>query len=376
MKAIMIDPLVGNDYALCLCSGLDAIGVETSVVIVEDRKIRIPTEFSVKRLAPSKDPTINKIKKITDYFTYLAKLLNFIVKNDANIVHYQFFRRVKIESIFYIFLKLLGLKLVYTAHNVLPHEHSKIDYFFNFVIYKTSDVIIVHSNYIKNKLAKMFKVSDKKIKVIPHGNFDLYLPERPISKCNARETLNLSETDNVVLFFGYIREYKGLDLLLDAFQVARQSNKKLRLVIAGLPESRYLKEHYREKINRISYNGEIISHLSFVPSEEVATYFTASDIVVLPYKNIDHSGIVHLAYSFGKPLIASNVGDFSETIAHGQSGYLLEKNDPENLAITINKAFSDIESLENMGCFARKLSKTKYSWSDIAKQTKEVYETV
>ncbi len=377
IRVTMIDALVGNDYSICLCSALHAVGVNVELIASDNRIVSMPVDYPIRRWMPTKNPNDGKVGKTFHYLKYLTRLLVHVVrnKNAKQVMHIQFLRRERVEALFLLFLNLLGTKLVFTAHNVLPHENSIIDRLVRSGIYRAVGTIIVHSDYIKDKLVKDFRVERKKVKVIPHGNFDHYVPEKPISKAEARNRLSLCETDSVALFFGFIREYKGLDLLLDAFEVCTKKGKPFRLVIAGAPRTPELGNYYRRRIEQISTNNSIIFHEGFVPSEEVAAYFAACDVVILPYKEIDHSGIVHLAYSFGRPLIATNVGDFAEVIEDGKSGYLLKENTAECLAETMLEAFSNTARLENMGNHARKLSETKYSWSEIAKTTRNLYET-
>lgn len=377
MRVTMIDALVGNDYSICLCSALHAVGVNVELITPANRVVNLPIDFPVRRWMPTKDPGRGKFWKTIHYFGYLARLIAYVVKNNRGrqIVHFQFFRSERIESLLFPLLRLLGVKLAFTAHNVLPHENSQVDYLFRFIVYTSANLIIVHSEHIKNKLAKNFRIDQEKVKVVPHGNFDHYIPRGPISRFEARASLNLSKTDNVALFFGFIREYKGLDTLLDAFEIYSSKGRQLRLVIAGAAHPPALENHYRRRIDQITSNGSILFHAGFIPSEKVAAYFSACDVVILPYKEIDHSGIVHLAYSFGRPLIATNVGDFAEVIEDGKSGYLLKENSAECLSETMLDAFSDTAHLEDMGNHARKLSETKYSWLEIAKRTRKLYES-
>ena len=377
VRVTMIDALVGNDYSLCLCSALHAIGVDVELVAPTQRPVNVPIDYSIRRWMPTKDSTRGKIGKIFPYLEYLARLFIHMIKNKQRkkVAHIQFLRNEQVECIFFLLLGLLGIRLVITAHNILPHENSKIDRLLRHGIYRAAEKIIVHSEYMKNKLANDFGVDREKVKVIPHGNFDHYISGNPITKAEARSSLNLSEMDSVVLFFGYIREYKGLDLLLDAFEICMRKDKWLKLVIAGAPQSLEIENHYRRRIEQISTDDVIRFHAGFVPAERVAVYFIASDVVALPYREIDHSGIVHLAYSFARPLIATNVGDFSEVIEDGKSGYLLGENSAECLSEIILRAFSNRLRLEAMGNHARILSETRYSWLEIAKKTKEVYET-
>jgi glycosyltransferase involved in cell wall biosynthesis len=373
----MIDGLVGNDYSVYLCSALHAVGVDVELIAPDNRVVGMPVDFPIRYWMPTKDPTSGKFRKLFHYFEYLARLLVHVVrsKKSKRVAHVQFLRRERTEAVFLLLLRLLGTRLVFTAHNVLPHENNAIDRILRSGIYQSAGRIIAHSDYIKNKLAKDFRVDRGKVRVISHGNFDHYLPAERMSKAEARASLNLSATDNIALFFGYIREYKGLDLLLDAFEISARKGRSFKLVIAGAPQSLELGNHYRRRIEQISAAHSITFHADFILPEKVAAYFVASDVVILPYKEIDHSGLVHLAYSFGRPLIATNVGDFSEVIDDGRSGYLLKENTPECLSETILGAFSNSARLEDMGNYARKLSETKYSWLEIAKKTKELYES-
>ena len=375
MKILMIDSLVGNDYSICLCNSLKKAGIDIELLVTEDRNIKPPINFPVKKWAPSKNSEKSKLIKPFILLKYLTQIFLYAAKNRNTILHYQFFRKERVEWLFFLLLRLTNAKLVHTAHNVLPHNHQKGNYFFKYIIYKSAGAIIVHSKFVKNKLVKQFNINAHKVEVIPHGNFDNYLPAELITKKAARESLKFSKSDDVLLFFGFIKEYKGLDLLLEAFQIAAGNNHQLKLVIAGKPASKGLEDHYRKRIADLSFNGHILYYPRFIPSDALPAFFAAADVVVLPYKKIDHSGIVHLGYSFGKPLIATNVGDFSEIIEQDKSGYIVEKNNAENLAQTISDAFSDKQHLENMGNFAKQLSNTKYSWDDIANKTIALYET-
>lgn len=374
-KVLMIDSLIGNDYTLCLCSSLSRFGADITLIVPENKEIRFPVNFVVKRIAPTKDNRYSKKKKLLKFIQYFLILLKLIIKGKNVIVHYQFFRN-KIETLFYILLKLLGANLIHTAHNVLPHETSKIDYILYFLIYKSSNMIIAHSNYIKNELSKKFKIKVNKIIIIPHGNFDIYLPPKGIDKNLARKYFGLSNEDDVILFFGYIRENKGLDLLLDAFEIVAESNPRLKLIIAGSVQSNKLRKNYEQKISIMKSRDRIVKDFNFITFNDVAQYFLAADIVALPYKNIYHSGVVHLAYSFGRPIIATRVGDFEEMTENGQSGYLTPENETTSFARTIIVAFSNKSKLLKMGQYAKKLSQSKYSWNEIAHHTGKLYENI
>ena len=372
----MIDSASGNEYSILLCTALHEVGANVILISPANRKLNAPIEFEIKLWMPTKDPEHNKFKKLLDYIKYQLKVFIHTMQQDKNhhVLHFQFFRIEKFEALLIFFLRILGIKMVFTAHNVVPHENSKIDIFFRKIIYDSVSSIIVHSQYIKNKLINRFKIDPQKVMIVPHGNFDHYVPEETIPQKQARSTLGLNQEDKVLLFFGYIREYKGVDLLLDAFKICSQQDEQLKLVIAGKPFSQELEDRYKKMIADIPSKDAIFFDANYIPFEKVPLYFSAADVIILPYKDIDHSGIIYLAYSFGLPIIATNVGDFSETIEHGKSGYLLEEKSAESLSDTILTATTDGEKLASMGAYAQDLSNKKYSWNIIAKNTRAIYE--
>jgi len=370
----MVDSLVGNDYSTCLCNSLYDLGVEVNLVVPANRTFDGNEKFKINYLSPSKVKDKNKFIKFIELAQYYIRLYKFIKLNNPDIVHYQFFRRNG-EVLLYRLLKLKKINLVQTAHNVLPHENSKIDHLIKSIVYKNAKSIIVHSNFIKNKLLQAFPIDNDKVQIVPHGNFDIYLPEVEFDIVELRKTLEIKREDNVILFFGFIREYKGLDILLDAFELSASKDPGLKLLIAGSVQKK-LEQFYLDKIDQSEFKDRIIFHSGYIPKEKVAIYFSSADVVILPYKEIDHSGIIHLAYSFGKPVIATNVGDFSEVIQNNKSGLLLNGKNAKELAEKIIKAFDNKQNLVQMGKNARRLSETKYSWNFVAKETLKVYNEI
>ena len=270
-------------------------------------------------------------------------------------------------------LKLIRIKLAHTVHDVTPLNENKLDHFFSLMVYKTADVLFVHSNSNKKALQQL-KLSEEKIKVVPHGDFDTFIPDQIITKPEARKFFGLTQEQNIILFFGAIKEYKGLDILLNSLSFASDKINNLTLLIAGMPDPIELKFEYTNIISDLPKEINVIFHDKFIPNVDVEKYFIASDVVLLPYRRISHSGVLHLAYSFGRPVIATNVGDFEETIDEGKSGFVLASNSPENLAEKIIQAFSNRPKLEEMGRYARHLSETKYTWEKSAELMKPIYE--
>ncbi len=254
-----------------------------------------------------------------------------------------------------------------------PLNENKFDHLFNLLVYKTADVLFVHSNSNKRTLTQQIKLNEEKIKVVPHGDFDFLIPDKIPTKSQAREFFGLSQGDNVILFFGAIKEYKGLDILLNSLFIVAAKINNLAVIIAGRPDPVKLGLEYENIISKLPSKVKIIYHTQYIPDAEVVKYFIASDVAVLPYRRISHSGVLHLAYSFGRPVIATNVGDFKEFIEEDKSGFVLSSNNQENLSEKIIEAFSDKLRLEEMGKYARHLSESKYSWDSSAETMKQIY---
>lgn len=378
IKVLMIDSWVGegNEYALYICKELKKAGIDISLIVPEDNQGKENFDFPFLPLCPTKAKNISKSKKFFKYYKYLLDIFKLIRQEKYDVIHFQFFRRRRIESIYFVLLKLMGKKLAHTVHDISPLNESKLDHLFNHLVYKISDILFVHSNSNKISLAQLMKLKEEKIYVMPHGDFDNYIPENILSKSEARKIFGLSQTQNVVLFFGAIKEYKGLDILSKSLLLASMKIDNLAVIIAGEAgdaETREIISKCKDILSKLPEEVKVVFHIEFIPVSEVSKYFIASDVVVLPYKRVTHSGIPHLAYTFGRPIIATNVGDFKEIIEEGKSGFVLSSNNHENLSEKIILAFSDKPKLEEMGKYARNCFASKYSWKDSAESLIPVY---
>ncbi len=374
LKICMVDSAIGNDYSFYLCSAMKAVGIDIRMVVPEDREVRVKIEFPLIKLSPSKKSSVSRLNKFIKYINYLMRLYTYIKKNRFSAVHFQFLRRLESESFFILFLRLVGTKLVYTVHDVSPLNKSKLHNLLNIIVYKSANILIVHSNKNKQMLLKRVSLNPDKIRIVPHGNFNDYVPAKSLTKNDARKYFGLNNNEKVLLFFGFIKEYKGLDMLLDAVKIASESIDKLTLIIAGAAESKKLVDSYKKVISELPKNVKVIYHSEFIHHDKVANYFMACDILVLPYKIISHSGVLHLAYSFGRPIIGTRVGDFEEFIEDGKSGILTNSNDSQGVADAILRFYSDPDNANKMGAYAQDLNGTKYSWENIALTMKEIYQ--
>src|SRR3990170_767016 len=248
----MIDSWVekdGNDYALHLCKALKKAGIDISLVVIEDYIDNGTTDYPLLPLGPSRAKSVSKYKKIFKYYNYLLGIYKLMRKEKYVVIHFQYFRRLRMESLYFLILKLIGINLAHTVHDVTPLNKSKLDHFFSLLVYKKADILFVHSNSNKRTLAQQVKLDEEKIKVVPHGDFDTFIPDRIVTKSEARKFFDLSQEQNVILFFGAIKEYKGLDILLNSLSFASKKINNLTLIIAGMTgdaETRNLVLKYKD----------------------------------------------------------------------------------------------------------------------------------
>ena len=373
MKIVMIDSLIGNDYTFWICRGLSHAHHEVALVTTQNHAGKTDEPYVILPVSPAKGGEGNRIRKLLEYIYYLIWLLFYVMRSRADIVHFQFFRRNRIECLYFPIVRLFSKTLVFTAHDILPHEHTQIDYYLRYIVYKSASKIIVHTNSIKERLLEMYNIPEAKVFIVPAVLPISEKRDSTITREIAREFLNLSDEDHVLLFFGYIRDYKGLDWLLEAFDMIKSQHDQLKLVVAGKPHNSELHELYTDQINDMTYRDDVIFVPEYIPDEEIDYYFLAADAVVVPYKEIYMSGVLQVAFSYSKPVLVTNVGNFKDIIQQGENGYITNKNTSEELAEMIDLAFQDIDKLLAMGPMAYERHKNHPDWQEIGVLTAEVY---
>ncbi len=267
-----------------------------------------------------------------------------------------------------VILKLFGIKIVWTVHNIIDHEgkFKSIELFFTKFLAKLSNRLIVHCQSAKLEVMKTYEMIDSSIIVIPHGSY-IGKYKNTINRDDARNRLKISEEDKVFLYFGQIRSYKGIPELIYAFN--KLDNKKAKLFIVG----KLLDEDIAVKIlsNR---DDRIKSVLTFVPDGDIQIYMNAADVVVLPFKDILTSGSAILAMSFGKPIIAPKVGCITDTIdKKGGFLYPIEKSENGLIGAMQDALNTDRTTLQYMGKNNFRLAE-QFGWDEVGKRTYNIYE--
>lgn len=298
----------------------------------------------------------------------IVKYIWEIRTGSSKILHFQLSQRPFFILLLLCLIKLISKnKIVVTSHNVFSHEKKAWESKIYRAIYKMADRIIVHSRHSKKIMQEYFNLKPEKIEVMPHGNYMFFNEKLEINK-------NELIAQGNILFFGYIREYKGLLYLIRALAKVKQKLPQAKLFIVGKPVESFAK--YQEKIDSLGLNDSVEKKLEYIPFAQVKEYFNRANVVVLPYLDISQSGILQLAFGFGKPVVVTNVGGLPEAVEEGRNGFVVEPKDSDELAEKIIMILKDKNLQKKMGEYALNLARTIYSWDEIARKTINIYESL
>jgi len=248
-------------------------------------------------------------------------------------------------------------RIVAITDNIIPHEKRPFDRMLTRYFLKQIDRYITMSEQVRQDLMS-FGVDPQKIGSCFHPLYDNF--GEAVEKAEARRYLGLEKEEMLVLFFGFIRDYKGLDLLIRSLASDKLRNLPLRALVAG--EFYTKKEPYYELADSLGVAGKLIWHTHFIPNKDVKYYFCAADMVVQPYKSATQSGVTQVAYHFEKPMVVTRVGGLPEMIAHGKAGYVTE---PESTAIA--DALADFFMKGKQESFKQTIreEKKRFSWQKL-----------
>ncbi len=246
-------------------------------------------------------------------------------------------------------------KVMFICHNVFPHERFPLDRALTKRTLKKGDYFIVQSGQDENDLLGI--LPDARYKRAVHPTYNAFKMQN-MSKEEARKILGIQDKEKVLLFFGFVRKYKGLDYLIKAMPTIKEKLPDCKLLVVG--DFGDNKDEYMSLIDEYDVRNAIDIHDGYIPDKEVEKFFAACDVVVLPYVSATQSGIAQIAYGFDKPVIATNVGGLPDVVIDDKTGYLVEKENPQALAYAVIRYFNgNMEARFEEGV---KEESEKYSW--------------
>jgi len=322
------------------------------------------------------------IDKAWRVLRYYARVLRYAATSSPRIFHilwngkFQYFDR----TLLMLYYGLCGKKIVLTAHNVNAGKRDRNDSPANRITlriqYWLAQHIFVHTKSMQEELSSDFGVPARKITVIPFG-INNSVPDTRLTPAEAKRRVGVREDEKTVLFFGGIRPYKGLDFLVAAFLQMAPGHPEYRLLIAGSVKKGY-EDHWNQiqmKIASHPCGNQVTQKIEYIPDEETEVYFKAADVLALPYTHIFQSGVLFLAYSFGLPVVATDVGAIREDVIPGSTGFLCPPSDPEGLAMALETYFSSdlFEHLRERRQGIRDYANARHSWSVVGDMTSRLY---
>ena len=373
-------------YALGLATALLSRGACLDFIGSDDLdspELRASPRLNFLNLRGSQQRDASLTRKISRVLRYYARLIRYALVARPKIFHILWNNKFELfdRTLLMLYYKLLGKKIALTAHNVNAGRRDSKDSVLNRLTlriqYHLADHIFVHTEKMKGELLQHFRVRERAITVIPFG-INNAVPDTNLTSEQAKARLGIEDSEKTILFFGNIGPYKGLEFLVAAFQRIAAGDPAYRLILVGNLTKGC--EPYLDEIQRTIHRGagrkRIIQRIEYIPDEESEVYFKAADVLALPYTEVSQSGVLVLGYSFGLPVIASDVGSLREDIIEGRTGFLCRPCDPVDLSETIERYFQSnlFRALRNWRPKIRDYARGRYSWDTVSRMTCAVYE--
>jgi glycosyltransferase involved in cell wall biosynthesis len=388
-RVVVIEPMgVGGicHYTYNLCEALSARGVRVSLITARNYELAArPRSFRLSPILnewfrpdlpeappkPSRPPgVLEVVRRRTMSVLMMLRIVGITLRERASVVHLQWPIGLH-DTIYLTMLRSLGRRIIYTVHDVLPHEHTEDDVRRLGGLLRHVDRAILHSEENERTFRRIFSDTALPSDLIPLGDFFLFAEQVDLTAAQARASLGICHDARVALFFGGIRPYKGLADLINVFPRVRARVPKAWLIIAGHPFEDFAP--YEKAIAAAEIRDCTAMFLKYHAVDEVAKFFRAADVVVLPYRSASQSGVAQLAFAFGTPVIATRVGGLPEIIQEESTGLLVKAGDDTAMADAMIRLLTDEDLRRSMGVRASEVAASHYSWGKIADMTLNVY---
>lgn len=376
-RVLYVEPVGGHRgmhyYDFALCRALVAQHVEPVLITCDETIVDTEVPFAVDKRFQGIYGTRPAWQRGMRYALALAGVLGHSAVDKARIVHLHYFHVPALDWLFVALCKARGLRVVITAHDVVPFDARPSDVSFIKRIYRLADRVIVHTPASANELQALVAVSPARVAVIPQGHYSQFASALPTpDPGSARERLGLPANGPLVLFFGQIKRVKGVDVLIRAFAHVHRALPDSHLVIAG-PVWKDDVRIYESLIAELGLSDCVMRRFEYVPDEHVPLYFAAASVVALPYRKVYQSAVLFMAHSFARPVVATSVGGLAEVIVDGRTGYLVPPEQPAALAASLTRMLQDPVAAERMGLAGKQRVEDHYSWVTIAARIAHLY---
>ena len=330
-------------------------GIDVSIVsfYMQYPKLLFPGKSQTTNADPPAGMTIKSLISSVNPLSWL-QAASFIIKQRPDFIIIRYWLPFMAPALSTIARRCrkAGIRVIAITDNIIPHEKRPGDTMLTKYFVNSCDAFIAMSRSVADELTNL---TSKPVTFTPHPVYDIF--GTGITKKEARKKLGIPVGEKLILFFGFIRPYKGLDLLLNAMADEKVKKLKVKLVVAG--EFYGDEEKYKSIVQETNIGNNVIFHSAFIPKEEVKNFFCAADVVVQPYRNATQSGITQIAYHFERPMIVTNVGGLPEIVPDGRVGYVVNVDEKE-----IAQAIFNFYSLNKEEQFSLNTSaeKERFTW--------------
>jgi D-inositol-3-phosphate glycosyltransferase len=386
LKVALLTGGIDRPYAFGLARALASKNVQVDVIgsdVVDSPEMHDTANIAFLNLWPARHANPSFLGKLSRTLRHYISLIRYAAGARPRVFHILWNSKIQLfdRTLLMLYYRLLGKRVALTAHNVNQAKRDSMDSWLNRITlriqYYLANHIFVHTQKMKAELLKDFGVADESVTVIRHPINDAF-PDSGMAPSEAKCRLGLRESDKAILCLGRIKPYKGIEYLLPAFEKLAADDGRYRLIIAG--EVQKGNEKYLDSlllaVQPEIKADQIILKTEFIPDKDMEIYLKAADVLVLPYKDIFQSGVLFLGYSFGLPVIVTDVGSFREEVVEGKTGYICKPEDPLDLSGAIATYFAS-DLYQNLDATRKEIKNhadTYHSWSAVADLTRRAYE--
>lgn len=388
-------------YAFQLCRALANAGCEVSLLTDRHYELEgLPHPFRVEKILRLWDPKpsgsippspaaaalrrLRRAARAVRYYREWGRLVLYLRRERPDVVQFGDIRFAT-DVAFLAVLRLFGLRLADICHNVFPFaagggssglpRASRLLRILFARIYRCFDVVFVHFQANRREFLEAYGLPPGRVECIPHGNEAIFdeLKDPSRDPEALRRELGLGPEDRVVLLFGTLSGYKGVDVVLHAFGRVLQAEPRARLVVAGFPAPDFDLRAHEFLARKLGVEQSVLFVPRYVDSGAVAAWMALAEVAVFPYRAVYQSGALHVAQFFGVPVVATRVGAIPEVIDDGESGLLVAPGDPEALAQALLRLLDDPDLALRLGRRAREDALGRFAWKTVAETILDRY---
>ena len=372
----IVEPVGGhggmNFYDFSLCQGIVRAGAKATLYTCDktlvDGDPGFPVKLAYRRIYGQGQAWLRGLRFVWGSLQALpgARL------GGHRLAHFHFFHVGPLELFNVLLARLLGMRVVITAHDVEAFKEGISVPMFVRWVYRAARRVIAHSQVARRELVQGLGIAQQKIDVIAHGNYLGSIPAG-ITRAMSRAHFGIAPDKRVLVFFGQIKEVKGLEVLLEGFALALKKDPSLHLLIGGRVWKTDF-SRYQAIIDRHGLAPFCSLHIRYIPDDEVAYFYRCADLVVLPYLRIYQSGVVLLAMSYGSAVLISNIEGLLEAVDDEETGFVFTGRDPEHLAQRIGDIFSSPGRAAEIAQAGLRRVTERNDWSRLGEQTLACYQ--